>query len=135
MALMDIPDLGATFRSIRRVLKTGGRFLTAMLHPCFETPFTVPFKPVELTESGEFKHHRVQRYFDQGLWHSGGVGVRGKVGAHHRTLSSIINSLISAGIQLTRLEEPQFLVGEEDTIEHQWSQHIPRILYIEGIAT
>ena len=135
MALMDIPDLEATFRSVRRVLKTGGRFLTAMLHPCFETPFTVPFQPVEQTESGKFKHHRVQRYFDEGLWHSGGVGVRGRVGAHHRTLSSIINSFIAAGFQLARLEEPQFLVGEEGTIEHQWSQHIPRILYIEGIAT
>ena len=135
MALMDIPDLDATFKSVKRVLKHGGRFLTAMLHPCFETPFNVPFKPIEQNDAGEFRHHRVQRYFDEGLWHSGGDGVRGKVGAHHRTLSSVFNSFLAAGFQITQLQEPQFLVGSQDSLEHQWSQQIPRILFFEGMAT
>lgn len=134
MALMDIRDLNMVFRSTRRVLKTGGRFLNAMLHPCFETPFTIPFKPIEQTESGDFKSHRVQRYFDEGLWHSGGDGVRGRVGAYHRTLSSIINGLLAAQIQLTRIEEPLFLVGDQGTLKHQWSQNIPRIFFAEGVA-
>ncbi|MFK7805066.1 MAG: class I SAM-dependent methyltransferase [Anaerolineae bacterium] len=132
MALMDIPNIDAAFKSVKRVLKPTGRFLTALLHPCFETPFTVPFEPIEQNENGRFQHHRVQRYFEEGHWSSGGTGVRGRVGAHHRKLSTLINSLQAAGIQLVRLEEPQFLIDEVDSLSYQWSQHIPGILFIAG---
>ena len=38
MALMDIPDLGATLVSIRRILRPGGWLLFTMTHPCFQRP-------------------------------------------------------------------------------------------------
>lgn len=34
-------------------------------------------------------------------------GVRGQVGAYHRTLATYLNSLIQAGFQIEHLREPQ----------------------------
>ncbi len=132
MALMDIPDVAATFRAVARVLKGNGQFIAGLLHPCFETPFTVPFERFEVDETGRFVSLRVQRYLEEGHWQSGGTGVRGHVGAYHRTVSNYINMLISAGFQLARLEEPLFAVGEPNSAEAQMSQHIPRLLFWEA---
>ena len=47
-------------------------------------------------------------YFDEGLWRSDNPeGVRGKVGAYHRTLSTYLNGLVEAGMTIERLIEPQ----------------------------
>ena len=134
MALMDVPNVDAAFRAVHRVLKPNGRFLMALLHPCFETPFAVPFEPVEVDGAGQFKHRRVQRCFEEGLWHSGGSGVRGHVGAHHRKLSTYINSLMASGFRLVRLEEPPLNIGEADSLERQWGEQIPKMLFIEVVA-
>ena len=130
MALMDIPDITATFVNVARVLKPGGHFVSALLHQCFETPFTTPFEPVETDEGGAFKHHRVQRYFDEGHWHSGGTGVRGHVGAHHRTLSTYINTLLATGFRLTHIDEPRFTTYEPNSIWRQWHHNVAKILYL-----
>ncbi|MEM7533117.1 MAG: methyltransferase domain-containing protein [Chloroflexota bacterium] len=132
MALMDIPDIDAAFRAVQRVLKPDGRFFAALLHPCFETPFTMPHETVETDEQGNFKHHRVQRYFEEGIWHSGGTGIRGHVGAHHRKLSTYINSLLAAGFQLIRMEEPPLDVDEPGSLSGQWHHQISKVLYIEA---
>lgn len=135
MALMDIPNIAATFRSVERVLKPDGRFVAVLLHPCFETPFTVPFERIEVDETGSFANVRVQRYFEEGHWQSGGTGVRGHVGAHHRTLSTYINSLIDCGFQLLCLEEPQLNAGKPNSVEAESSQQIPRMLFWEALKT
>lgn len=133
MALMDIPDAEAAFQALARVLKPGGQFVASLLHPCFETPFTVPFQPIEQDQDAQFAHHRVQRYFEEGHWSSGGSGVRGHVGAHHRKLSTYLNLLQRTGFQILRLEEPQLNAGETGTLESQWSQHIPRMLFWQTV--
>lgn len=47
-------------------------------------------------------------YFRETFWHSDNLhGVRGKVGAYHRTLSTYINTLLAAGLTLERIVEPQ----------------------------
>src|SRR5205823_5763117 len=38
LALMDIPDIDAVFRTSRRILKPGGWFVFAITHPCFCAP-------------------------------------------------------------------------------------------------
>lgn len=37
LALMDIPDLTPTLHSVARILRPGGWFVFAVLHPCFHT--------------------------------------------------------------------------------------------------
>jgi hypothetical protein len=53
----------------------------------------------------------IRRYVTEGFWQSGGEGVRGHMGAYHRTLSTIINDLLAAGFTLERLDEPVVEMG------------------------
>ena len=95
MALMDMPDLGAVFASVSRILRPGGWFVFSITHPCFQTP-------------------PGWSYFTEGLWRSDNPnGVRGKVGAYHRTLSAYLNALAVEGFCLERLIEPQ--IDSRDT--------------------
>ncbi len=103
MALTDIPDLSATFHSVKRILRPPGWFIFSLTHPCFLTPSSG-----WLTEAGGTTHRTVRGYFDEKFWFSDNLyGVRGKVGAYHRTLSTYINTLAEAGLLLERLIEPQ----------------------------
>ena len=89
MALMDIPDVRSTFGAVRRILKSQGWFAFTITHPCFEMP---PAKS----------------YYAEGFWRSDNPhGVRGKVGAHHRTLSTYLNALTEAGMTVQHTSEPR----------------------------
>ena len=91
LALMDIPDLGATYRAVRRVLRPGGRFVFSLVHPCFCTPGG----DIQADGAGRFRARTVLRYTEEGFWRSDGAGtVRGAVGAYHRTLSTDRKSVV-----------------------------------------
>jgi len=88
MALMDIPNLTATLRGVARLLRPGGWFVATITHPCFQVP-------------------PGQSYFTEGFWRSDNPnGVRGQVGAHHRTLATYLNTLSSAGLLVEQIAEP-----------------------------
>lgn len=124
MAIMDIPDHRALFRSVRRVLKAGGVFVFSLLHPCFEAPFHLPNEPQFLTDkNGDLIAYTIRQYAKEGFWQSGGSGVRGHMGAYHRTLSTLINDLLAAGFVLETLDEP--VVGESGLFSQ-----VPQILLI-----
>ena len=107
LAIMDISDHRALFRSVRRVLGPGGIFVFSTLHPCFETPFHAPDEsPFLVDESGNPIAYVVRRYASEGFWQSGGTGVRGHMGAYHRTLSTLLNDLLATGFVLERIDEP-----------------------------
>jgi ubiquinone/menaquinone biosynthesis C-methylase UbiE len=101
MALMDIPDLGAVYRSVRRVVRSGGWFVIAITHPCFDSPHA------DWIETDDGSARLVRHYLDEGSWRSRyAEGVRGKVGAYHRTISTYLNEAIAGGWALERLVEP-----------------------------
>ncbi|MEM7032787.1 MAG: class I SAM-dependent methyltransferase, partial [Chloroflexota bacterium] len=130
MALMDIPDIGLVYQAVNKILRDGGIFIFSVLHPCFETPFTVPETITEADETGNFVACRVMHYTQEGHWNSGGTGMRGTVGAHHRTLSSYINHLLKNGFQLKDLAEPTLPPDTYQTFREQWSSKIPRALIV-----
>lgn len=100
LALMDIPELASALGSIRWLLRDQGWFVAAITHPCFETPSSWWD-----TEGGGGRN--VRAYFAEGWWMSdSGDGIRSRVGAYHRTLSTYINCMVSQGLQLHCLSEP-----------------------------
>lgn len=102
MALMDIPDLAPTLSSVARILRPGGWFVFAVLHPCFHTA-----RSGEM-ETPEGAVRTIGRYFVEGYWRSDTrLGPPGKVGAYHRTLSTYVNALTAVGLQLVQMSEPQ----------------------------
>ena len=111
MALMDIDDLDGALGTIRSVLRPGGWFNISLLHPCFPGQqqadgASLPSWPPE------------RGYRAEGWWTTESTGVRGHVGAIHRTLSSYLNAVLAAGLVFTHFAEP-------DPV-------LPRILVIDG---
>ncbi len=103
LGLTDIPDLRATVQSVWRVLKPAGWFVFCIPHPCFEPPHA------DWLTTAEGQPLRVIRdYFGEGFWQSSNAeGLRGKVGAQHRTLSTLMNTLTAAGFAVERVLEPR----------------------------
>lgn len=124
MALMDIPDLDAAFRTVYRVLRSGGWFAFAIVHPAFLPPAS------GWLERPDGQRVRVSGdYFAEGYWlPENAPGVRGRVGSHHRTLSTLVNGLIAANFQLERLAEPRATGPYAQ--EAPWYTRIPAALLV-----
>jgi SAM-dependent methyltransferase len=135
LALMDIPDIRAVFNSVARILKCHGRFAFSVLHPCFETPFRMPESHLILDATGNFDGYAVRRYREEGYWTSGGEGMRGRVGAHHRVLSSYLNGLIESGFRITAVREPILPAGNYSTLGHQINSRIGQLLVVACTKT
>jgi len=126
LALMDIPDLPAAVRAVRRVLRPGGWFAFAITHPCLDA---ILGRPRIMRDAEDAAEQNVRSYFIEGQWWSENRdGVRGKVGAYHRTLSSYLNTLVSAGLVVERLSEPQAPepASGEPAVHHE----VPAILAV-----
>jgi ubiquinone/menaquinone biosynthesis C-methylase UbiE len=103
LALMDIEDLNRVFCTVRRILRPDGWFIFAITHPCFQTP-----ESRWTGKAGGTVKREVRGYFREGLWRSDNpYGVRGQVGAHHRTLTTYLDALQDSGLALERIREPQ----------------------------
>lgn len=101
MALMDIADLVGTSTSVHRVLKRGGWFAFTIMHPCFQTPDS------HWTTDDGATGRLVRGYFAEQRWNSErGTGMRTRVGAIHRTLSTYLNTFSAAGLAPQKLAEP-----------------------------
>lgn len=103
LALMDFPDLPASLRTVARILRPHGWFVFSITHPCFQMPDSR-----WTGKAGGTVKREVRGYFNEGFWRSDNLyGVRGQVGAYHRTLSTYLNTLLEAGLILERMIEPQ----------------------------
>jgi SAM-dependent methyltransferase len=103
LRLMDIPDLAAGLRSIRRVLRPKGWFVFVIGHPCFLAPRATTRR------DGDGRLGRlVTRYLDEEFWASSNPnGIRGRAGNYHRPLSVYLNALSVAGFRLDAVTEPR----------------------------
>jgi ubiquinone/menaquinone biosynthesis C-methylase UbiE len=127
MALMDIPDLEEVIRSVRRVLVPGGWFAFCITHPCFQTPNS---RWLDRDNNGTSRE--VWGYFDEEFWVSDNpLGVRSRVGAHHRTLSTYANTLVEAGFALQHISEPQATGHVASRIPGY--EQVPAILLMKAI--
>jgi SAM-dependent methyltransferase len=98
LALMDIDDLAGTLSTVTTVLRQGGWFVASIVHPCLPG-----------TEKGRSSWPPGEGYECEGWWTSpdhNPEGVRIRVGATHRKLSTFLNALLDAGLDADRFIEP-----------------------------
>lgn len=95
--LSDIDDLNPALASVARLLRTGGRFVFSVLHPCF---------PGGANVSGAWP--QTGSYHEEGWWLPDGTlsSLRRQVGANHRTLSTYLNALRQHDLWLDAVAEP-----------------------------
>ena len=98
LALMDIDDLAGALSTVTSVLCPGGWFVASIVHPCLPG-----------TERGRSSWPPDQGYESEGWWISpdhSADGVRIRVGATHRKLSTLLNALLDNGLEAERFVEP-----------------------------
>ena len=98
LALMDIDDLAGTLSAVTTVLRPGGWFVASIVHPCLPG-----------SERGLSSWPPAEGYEREGFWTSpdhSPEGVRIRVGATHRKLSTFLNALLDARLEAERFVEP-----------------------------
>lgn len=102
LALGNFDDLGAVMSSVVRVLKPDGWFVFATIHPCFSPPYA------RWSDVDGVVGRVVGHYFNEGQWSSINPrqGPHGRRSWHHRTLSTILNTMMDAGMTIDRVAEP-----------------------------
>jgi len=105
----DLPDVGANNREVARVLKPGGRFVVANLHPMRSA-----VGGWQRTPEGQKQHVILDRYFDETerRWTMMGVEFTN----FHRSLATYVNGFLRAGFSLEGLVEPT--VTEQNLRRH-----------------
>jgi len=99
----DFDDLRAVFAEVARVLRPGGVFVYAGVHPVFASPFALPQEDGTTVFQPGYRvtgWHTVSRYPDR-------PGIRSKVGVNHIPLAALLNAVLDTGLILTRVDEPR----------------------------
>lgn len=143
MALEDIADHEGAIAEVSRVLKTGGRFIVVMEHPCFSV-ISLRGKMISgwqtrLRKDGskEYLYYRIEDYFRRRSytyeWKHDRLTSSFVTTGFHRTLSDYVNALTKHGLVVTRLDEPQ-LFEEGVRVHPPMKKHyrVPQSLVIEA---
>jgi SAM-dependent methyltransferase len=105
----DLPDVDANNREVFRVLKKGGRFIVANLHPMRSA-----VGGWHTTPDGKKQHVILDHYFDEGERHWKMMGV--DFTNFHRSLSTYTRGFLDAGFCIEGVLEPT--VTDEDLIKY-----------------
>jgi SAM-dependent methyltransferase len=97
--LSDIDDLDGAVATVARVLRPDGFFAFSLLHPCFPGWESKQAAPSWQPGRG---------YYDERWWRGSGPahGLRPRVGANHRMLSTYLNTLARHGLVVEEVVEP-----------------------------
>jgi 2-polyprenyl-3-methyl-5-hydroxy-6-metoxy-1,4-benzoquinol methylase len=95
----DLPDFSGNTREVFRILRPGGRFVVANLHPMRSA-----VGGWHRTEDGAKQHVILDRYFEEGerRWTMMGTTLTN----FHRTLSTCVTAFLTAGFRITGITEP-----------------------------
>lgn len=117
LVLMDAQELNKATKELHRVLKTKGKLVFSIMHPCFSSPPVHGWekKPIDSDRKEDWIYWKVDRYFDRTREDYRYFDFPPTY-SFHRTLSDYIKALISNGFTITDFEEP--VPSKKDMKEH-----------------
>ena len=129
MALMDIENAEGAIQEVSRVLKTGGRFVASISHPCFDKVNSSGWD-IEYIFPTTTIWRKMSRYREIAVDDLPWRRVPGKVvitPSYHRPLSWYFRALRAAGMVVAAFEEPEpteelFLAND---MQAPWIAEIP----------
>jgi ubiquinone/menaquinone biosynthesis C-methylase UbiE len=115
MAMMDIAEIGPLLSSLAKMLKTDGRFVFTVTHPCFNSTASM----VRVVESSErdgqesFVYSvKMSEYTQSAVYHEKAmVGMTALQYGVHRPISELLAACFEAGFVVDGMEEPTFPEG------------------------
>jgi len=111
MALFDMADIDPLMRSVRRLLRPGGRFVFSVIHPCFNNAHVVQMAEME-DRGGEIVtvySVKVQRYMTPSVERGAAIAGQPRPQLYfHRPLQVLLGTGFRAGFVLDDLEERSF---------------------------
>lgn len=129
MMLMDCEDFEGTVREAARVLKTGGRLLASVLHPCFDGNHDTG---IGRQGMGVDRQVVVMNYFEPKTWEAPLWRGKTPVIWRHRTLQDYVKVFVGAGFTIVDLDEPRATDAQaEISVSIAWLQKIPLYLFWE----
>lgn len=106
MVMMDMATIEPLTRAISKLLKPNGRFVFAIMHPCFNTSGTTLMAEENLTGTVTYSL-RVSEYLY--MQPQKGIGIIGQPESHyyfHRPLHILLGTCFRAGLVMDGIEEP-----------------------------
>jgi SAM-dependent methyltransferase len=144
MALLDIRDYEGAISEASRVLKTGGRFVVLMEHPCFTLSRVLDGKLVSgwktcLREDGskEYLYYWTADYLRRHSytveWKHDRMPTSFVTTGFHRPLCDYVNTLNKHGLVVTGLDEPE-PIEEGIRVHSSMKKHyrVPQSIVIEA---
>jgi ubiquinone/menaquinone biosynthesis C-methylase UbiE len=121
MSLMDIERAEAAISEVGRVLRTGGRFVASISHPCFDNGSNSAWVSERNFSFGTRTYRRIRQYrvpnVEKYPWKLKSGEIMYSIG-YHRPLNWYARVLASSHLAITALEEPgpqsEFLEKEPD---------------------
>ncbi len=105
MALQDMPQPGDALRGVHRTLRSGGRFVASIEHPCTNPPF----REWERDAHGRKRWLCIDRYFERGprdyTWNRWPGAFT--TTARHAPLEDWFGWILDAGFQVRAVREPK----------------------------
>ncbi|MFC4403932.1 class I SAM-dependent methyltransferase [Gracilibacillus xinjiangensis] len=130
MALMDISHVEPLIKALSLLIKSNGRFVFSIVHPCFQVPGARKVTETIDDKGRQITTHSVQlsNYIKMEQYEA--IAVNGQPSPHlmfHRPLSYYVNMFSQYGFVLENLAEPTF--QEEATNIFEWIEIPPAIIF------
>ncbi|MBC7836200.1 methyltransferase domain-containing protein [Acetobacteraceae bacterium] len=136
LALQNIADLPAVFKEVRRVLKSGGRFVMVINHPAFRV---LKRSSWGFDEKDGVQYRRIDGYLSSAKifvdMHPSKQAAPHTI-SYHRSLQDFIKALRGAGFAVTQLEEwishRTSSIGPRQKAEDTARKEIPLFMALEA---
>jgi SAM-dependent methyltransferase len=123
LALHYVARLAVLVAAVHRALVPGGRFVFSAEHPIY----TAPSSPGFQTAAAGTAIWPLDRYLEEGPRTVEWLGAR--VEKHHRTLGTLLNTLVRAGLRLAHVEE--WRPTDADLAGHpEWARERDRPMFV-----